>query len=72
MSVDVAQDLQQTRLAADVRLIREVQDLLAHHAVIVGCPKIMGWRREAVRLPVKNHQALTLFLSATRQADLQS
>jgi hypothetical protein len=59
-------------MVADVRLIRAVQYVLAYHAVILGNPTIMGWRREAVRFPVKKQQALALFLLAAPLAELQS
>jgi hypothetical protein len=59
-------------LLADIWLIRAVQDVLAHHAVIVCVPTIMVWQREDPRILVKKQQALALFLLATPLADLQS
>jgi len=42
-------------LEVDVRPIREVKDLGAYQAVVVGGPMIMGWHREAAGF-VKRHR----------------
>lgn len=55
----IGEELQRNGVLVDVRLIREVRDVLAYDAVIVGGPMIMGWHREAVQFLVENQQTLS-------------
>ena len=56
-------------VAADVRLLSEIEDLGAYDAVVVGGPMIIGWHRAAVRFLKDNQVALSrkpvaLFMTA--------
>ena len=51
----IGKTLGQEGAQVDVRPIKEVGDLSAYNAVLVGGPMILGWHREAVKF-VKKHQ----------------
>ncbi|MFC1919938.1 flavodoxin domain-containing protein [Chloroflexota bacterium] len=44
---------------ADVRHVKEVDDISSYNAVIVGGPMMMGWHKEAVNFLVKHEQGLS-------------
>ncbi len=51
----IGKALNQNSTSIEVRPIREVRDLGAYDAVVVGGPMIMGWHRDAVGF-VQTHQ----------------
>ena len=51
----IGKTLGQEGVPVEVRPIKDVEDLGAYDAVVVGGPMIMGWHREAAKF-VKKHQ----------------
>jgi menaquinone-dependent protoporphyrinogen oxidase len=51
----IGQELGRDGAQVDVRTIRQIEDIGAYQAVLVGGPMIMGWHREAVNF-VRRHQ----------------
>ena len=52
----VGKALAETGAQVDVKKAREVQDISAYDAVVVGAPITLGWHKEAMEF-VKRHQA---------------
>lgn len=55
----IGETLGQAGAQVDVRHIKEVQDVGAYDAVVVGGPMILGWHREAQKFLKKHRQALS-------------
>jgi menaquinone-dependent protoporphyrinogen oxidase len=55
----IGETLGQEGAQVDVRPIKDVGDLSAYNAVIVGGPMITGWHREAVKFLKKHQPALS-------------
>ena len=55
----IGETLGQEVAQVDVRAIKDVGDLSAYRAVVVGGPMIMGWHREAVKFLKKHQPALS-------------
>jgi menaquinone-dependent protoporphyrinogen oxidase len=55
----IGETLGQEGAGVDVRQIKDVEDLSAYHAVLVGGPMIMGWHQEAKKFLSKHQAALS-------------
>jgi menaquinone-dependent protoporphyrinogen oxidase len=55
----IGKELNQDGAQVEVHPIKDVDDIGAYDAVIVGGPMIMGWHREAVQFMQKNQSALS-------------
>ena len=55
----IGQELGRDGALVDVRRFREVKDVSAYQAVVIGGPMIMGWHREAVSFVRKQKRALS-------------
>ncbi len=55
----VGQTLGQAGVQVDVRQIKEVADVSAYDAVVVGGPMILGWHRQAQKFLKKHQNALS-------------
>jgi menaquinone-dependent protoporphyrinogen oxidase len=55
----IGETLGQDGVQVDVQPVREVGDISAYDAVLVGGPMILGWHREAVRFVRTNQDALS-------------